>query len=956
MRIAVILAFLLACPYLTAQTDLNISLLENTKVTDYGLLFDNYFFGSRITPHGDCIDIAGDYIFVTWYKGGMLDRHVMLSRMKIGTGLWNTIEFPHQHVGFRGDPLIGDSHNTIAVAVCPIDNTVHLLYDMHAYDAGMLPDDYFNYSVSIADAAFVPDEQWTIDLFYPKRNYLKAGVNYEKVTYPKFSRFDDGSLAVSFRIGGSGSGDSHYSFYDGASWSDLFMYCDGTLPSPLTYSVYGHPEYLHGKFHWGYSIRYATRTVPYNQGFYYAWASYPFSVNDWHDVNGLPITLPVQDPNVVKIGEPTELGVGDHITSTKWTVSPNGSIHFMTAVSGTNVHYYKSASDTGFSYSIHPSSGDLYSIGQYILLAGISSGRPCIMVAPEGTDQWQTVYQETAGSTIRHFNTALQGNTLVYYLMQSASSGDARPLHVMTYSIEDPDVDPPTPDPMTFAVFPHATSDGSISMTASTASDHENPVQYYFTCTAGGGHDSYFQPSPSYTDTNLEPQTQYTYTVTARDISANYNETAASAAASATTQADTYSPTPDPMTWATPPVSGDAGKLLVYEPFDYTTDVDINDLPAGALGLTGTWSGSNSSIAASGMTYGSLPVEGRKATFPLNLDGYCQAPLDPTAMTGYLDDGDTLWFSAVVYNGNTANNTIQFSLGGMTDGFGFQVANENSDTTVRISAVKWIAGVQTNSADSVIRPTSIGSGGNHLVVGKIVFGPIDTLEIYVPQTDLELPAAPIGTVSAAVDQSAMNVIGFNVSNGNTLSADEIRIGATYYNVVGDISLQESNTAIFMIADTAVDWAGVEYYFAETSGNPGSDDSGWQDSPSYNDTGLTPYTTYTYKVMVHDLSSAQNSTGWSTSESAVAGMIASCAYTCGDIDGSGGNVVLADFGKLAGCWGADLTVDTSCICADLVESGDHIIDLLDLSVFAELFLSTSEDYPPNDCSASVVDPH
>jgi hypothetical protein len=109
-------------------------------------------------------------------------------------------------------------------------------------------------------------------------------------------------------------------------------------------------------------------------------------------------------------------------------------------------------------------------------------------------------------------------------------------------------------------------------------------------------------------------------------------------------------------------------------------------------------------------------------------------------------------------------------------------------------------------------------------------------------------------------------------------------------------------------------------------------------------------------MVRDLSSAQNFTGWSTAASAVTGMIASCAYTCGDIDGSGGNVDLGDFGKLAGCWGADLTVDTSCICADLVESGDHMIDMLDLFVLAELFLSNSSDYPPNNCSVFVADPH
>ncbi|MHC4087536.1 MAG: CBM35 domain-containing protein, partial [Planctomycetota bacterium] len=96
------------------------------------------------------------------------------------------------------------------------------------------------------------------------------------------------------------------------------------------------------------------------------------------------------------------------------------------------------------------------------------------------------------------------------------------------------DTIPPTPDPMTWAVLPHATGTTSISMTATTASDPSG-VQYYFTCTAGGGNDSNWQASPTYEDTGLSPDTTYTYTVTARDLSVNQNETAPSTAESATT-------------------------------------------------------------------------------------------------------------------------------------------------------------------------------------------------------------------------------------------------------------------------------------------------------------------------------------------------------------------------------------------------------------------------------------
>lgn len=98
-----------------------------------------------------------------------------------------------------------------------------------------------------------------------------------------------------------------------------------------------------------------------------------------------------------------------------------------------------------------------------------------------------------------------------------------------------PDTTPPTPDPMSFASAPAATGTTSISMTAATASDPSG-VEYYFECTAGGGHDSGWQDGATYEDTGLQPDTTYTYRVKARDKSANLNETAFSSTASATTQ------------------------------------------------------------------------------------------------------------------------------------------------------------------------------------------------------------------------------------------------------------------------------------------------------------------------------------------------------------------------------------------------------------------------------------
>ncbi|OYV04660.1 MAG: hypothetical protein CFE26_15700, partial [Verrucomicrobiales bacterium VVV1] len=78
-------------------------------------------------------------------------------------------------------------------------------------------------------------------------------------------------------------------------------------------------------------------------------------------------------------------------------------------------------------------------------------------------------------------------------------------------------------------------------------------------------------------------------------------------------------------------------------------------------------------------------------------------------------------------------------------------------------------------------------------------------------------------------------------------------------------------SITMTATTAIDASGVEYFFDETSGNSGGTDSGWQDSPTYTDTGLNSGTTYTYTVTARDKSPAQNTTSASAPSSATTSM-------------------------------------------------------------------------------------
>ncbi|HML73184.1 MAG TPA: DNRLRE domain-containing protein [Anaerohalosphaeraceae bacterium] len=79
---------------------------------------------------------------------------------------------------------------------------------------------------------------------------------------------------------------------------------------------------------------------------------------------------------------------------------------------------------------------------------------------------------------------------------------------------------------------------------------------------------------------------------------------------------------------------------------------------------------------------------------------------------------------------------------------------------------------------------------------------------------------------------------------------------------------DGTSSITMVAGTANDSSGVEYYFDETSGNSGGSDSGWQNSRTYTDTELQHGTTYTYRVKARDKSVNHNETSYSSSKSAV----------------------------------------------------------------------------------------
>jgi len=139
------------------------------------------------------------------------------------------------------------------------------------------------------------------------------------------------------------------------------------------------------------------------------------------------------------------------------------------------------------------------------------------------------------------------GNNTEWSVIKYAITGEEGP--------SPEDHTPPTPNPMTWATEPYATSPNSIAMVATTATDPEDNGVVYEFWNITLDYYSEWLSSPTWTDTGLDPNTEYCYRVRARDESVNQNMTEWSdPPACATTleegeEPDEEPPLPNPSQW-----------------------------------------------------------------------------------------------------------------------------------------------------------------------------------------------------------------------------------------------------------------------------------------------------------------------------------------------------------------------------------------------------------------------
>ncbi len=483
-KLAIALGVLLSS---VTATNAQVVLEDEVKISDIALHFGgskvasnapetaetapyDFFFGASISAHGDCVKTYNQYVFMTWYRGGKGDRHVMLSRYNTETGTVATIEFPHRHTGYLNRWWIGESHNTIGLGVSPVDGTIHMVYDMHAYSRtrpsdGSLSNDYFRYSFSEENAASLSDEEFTLDKFVQnseggyKHLSLNGGEDYSNfngLTYPQFFLNDSGDLFLYIREGGNNNGAYKFSKYDASSstWSNFTNFNILNARSrgeQYNWGLYGNMKYVDGKIQIGFQRRSSNNNdkFQYQNGLYYAYSDNQDGTDSWKDHTGQGFSLPLIDADEIKVFEP-----GDLVETTAanqvyivqgfdWTVTNQGDVHMISMVTdnengGTkSVHTYKPAGASDFITTTEfAGATDIYTSGDNIYIIGLNDNdRVFVEKAKGGTNNFRRVYEATSGNRYDHGAIYISDGKLYYYLMQK-STGSAQPIYLQTIDLD----------------------------------------------------------------------------------------------------------------------------------------------------------------------------------------------------------------------------------------------------------------------------------------------------------------------------------------------------------------------------------------------------------------------------------------------------------------------------------------------------------------------------------------
>ncbi|MHC4086351.1 MAG: metallophosphoesterase [Planctomycetota bacterium] len=448
---------------------------------------------------------------------------------------------------------------------------------------------------------------------------------------------------------------------------------------------------------------------------------------------------------------------------------------------------------------------------------------------------------------------------------------------IWEFTTMPPDTAPPTPNPASFVSAPAAISTSAISMTATTGSDVSSPVEYLFTEVSGnpGGDSSTWQTSSSYTDTGLSEATQYTYAVTMRDSVGNTGTMSISE--NATT--NSAPPMPNPASFASAPegLSVTAMTMTATTGSDDTGPVEYYFAE-----VSGNPGGSDSGWVTSPVYIDTGLLETTEYTYTVQMrDALLNYGNVSSAVSG------TTLSSEVLLEQNDNQNDKMDVKDGLMGAQSFSHGS-GSDPDYEISKVELKLSRESDSPNSDLE-FSIGTSTNGGTISGSMFNITPSSVTNTSGGDSFMTytitfSTPVGPLSANTTyylnfetggNGKAYFLGYNddsdYGDGSYYKDGSDDNKDSYFKIFGsdigpaDIDpptpnpatfvsapSADSETAISMTATTGSDVSGpVEYYFDETSGNPGGTDSGWQTSANYTDSGLTAYTQYTYTVQMRD---------------------------------------------------------------------------------------------------------
>jgi len=226
--------------------------------------------------------------------------------------------------------------------------------------------------------------------------------------------------------------------------------------------------------------------------------------------------------------------------------------------------------------------------------------------------------------------------------------------------------------------------------------------------------------------------------------------------------------------------------LNAYEPFNYTTSIP-NATASTATGFTGKWTCGTTPSIITGLTYAGLPV----ANNALSSSSSRQF----VSLSSALSSG-TKWIS-FLFKTSAADpganiNGVYFPNGGMGLWFGFGL-NPNSPTQGQLGIGSMnTTGTAALGANSLAQLGLGTYGTTYLVVLQIQFntsGNNDTVTVYLNSVaNQATPGVTAAGSYAAFDVGTITGVGLNVQGAGSIMVDEIRVGDTYGDVVGYVSV------------------------------------------------------------------------------------------------------------------------------------------------------------------------